>query len=140
MLLRCRSDRRWPSLHDSGLQCSSSDGGGSHRLMMQGNPFSGDNVRLPLFFCRRCTAPTRSEEAYLDELRVYVRQTEDDMKVSDRVYRKRLACCSSCSSLIAGTCRLCGCYVELRAALWYKSCPMTAPAWKAECGPAWQTG
>ena len=51
--------------------------------MMQGNPFSGDNVRLPLFFCRRCTAPTRSEEAYLDELRAYVRQTEQRPSVQE---------------------------------------------------------
>ena len=44
--------------------------------------------------------------------------------VSDEVYDRRIDICSTCPSLSnESTCLHCGCFVEFRARLGYKSCP-----------------
>lgn len=43
--------------------------------------------------------------------------------VSDDEYERRLKICTDCDKLNAGTCMLCGCYVELRAAAKVSHCP-----------------
>lgn len=50
-------------------------------------------------------------------------QLETDL-VEDELYIKRLDKCNSCPSLLYGhTCGHCGCFVQFRAKLAYKTCP-----------------
>ncbi|MBD8069051.1 hypothetical protein F7888_08675 [Bacillus sp. PS06] len=50
-------------------------------------------------------------------------QLETDL-VSDDLYEERLNQCKSCPALSGQfTCTHCGCYVEYRAKLAYKTCP-----------------
>ena len=40
--------------------------------------------------------------------------------------------CLHCSHLVDGTCLLCGCYVEARAASRFSRCPDTPPKWSSQ--------
>lgn len=46
-------------------------------------------------------------------------------------YAARLAACRACGHLAAGTCALCGCYVEYRAAQRERTCPDVPGRWRA---------
>jgi len=46
-----------------------------------------------------------------------------DIKSPDVLYEERLSICIECDMLLAGMCRKCGCYVELRAAVTKNYCP-----------------
>ena len=48
---------------------------------------------------------------------------EQELKVTQDIYGKRLSMCKACDNLISGMCIKCGCYVEIRAALKDKCCP-----------------
>ncbi|MDY3745248.1 MAG: DUF6171 family protein [Lachnospiraceae bacterium] len=37
--------------------------------------------------------------------------------------------CRQCDRLLNGMCRICGCFVEMRAAIKVKSCPDVVPKW-----------
>ncbi len=45
---------------------------------------------------------------------------------------RRLARCRSCPSLVRGTCQLCGCYVEYRAAFRLRNCPDLPSRWEGQ--------
>ena len=53
---------------------------------------------------------------------------EDD-RVPEEEYGSRLSKCRECGQLRRGTCALCGCYVEIRAARKAQRCPEVPPAW-----------
>lgn len=59
----------------------------------------------------------------------YVAGLDESVRVSETDYRARLAICQDCDQLFSGTCRLCGCYVETRAAKKGMSCPMVPARW-----------
>lgn len=40
-----------------------------------------------------------------------------------RKYQRRLSICKECEKLLSGMCRMCGCYVEMRAAIALRDCP-----------------
>jgi hypothetical protein len=44
-------------------------------------------------------------------------------------YARRLALCTACANLNRGTCAMCGCYVEIRAAKRAMRCPQANPKW-----------
>ena len=46
----------------------------------------------------------------------YVASLDESVRTPEDAYRARLAICEGCDQLLSGTCRLCGCYVETRAA------------------------
>ncbi len=66
-------------------------------------------------------------------LHTYIANLEPDIKVSQPIYEKRLQSCKECELLLDGMCRACGCFVELRAAVYKNSCPYDK--WKAESRP-----
>ena len=80
----------------------------------------------PRRYCRKCGTP-QTGEAFFERLRMIIKNTDEDLKVSEAVYRERLDQCMSCTSLLDGMCRICGCYVELRAALKKNACPAVHP-------------
>ena len=95
----------------------------------------GDQVMnsptLPRRICRRCLLREMDETEYFDNLHTYIRNLDEDLKVCDEIYAQRLAECKSCDSLLSGMCRICGCYVELRAVMKKNICPLVRPRWGA---------
>ena len=59
----------------------------------------------------------------------YVASLDESVRTPEDAYRARLAICEGCDQLLNGTCRLCGCYVETRAAKKGQSCPMVPARW-----------
>ncbi len=59
----------------------------------------------------------------------YVASLDESVRTSDADYQARLALCQECPELMNGTCRLCGCYVETRAAKKGQKCPMVPARW-----------
>ena len=77
--------------------------------------------------CVRCLLdglPGEEELAAL--LRERIAEMPEEERVPEAVRRGRLAVCLECGSLNHGTCALCGCYVELRAARRSRGCPRKA--------------
>lgn len=59
----------------------------------------------------------------------YVASLDEAIRTPEDAYRARLDVCRECPELMNGTCRLCGCYVETRAAKKGQQCPMVPPRW-----------
>ena len=60
----------------------------------------------------------------------YVASLDESVRTPEAEYRARLSLCQECAELMNGTCRLCGCYVETRAAKRVQGCPMVPPRWR----------
>lgn len=86
----------------------------------------------PRRFCRKCLTRDMEQTEYFRTLHEYIANLDADLKVSDAVYEERLAHCKECEKLYQGMCRICGCYVELRAVMKKNSCPLVQPAWVRE--------
>lgn len=83
-----------------------------------------------LRMCRKCLLREEDEEEYFQNLKQYIANLDDTVRVEQEVYEERLRICSSCENLLRGMCRLCGCYVELRAALRVRKCPGIPCRWE----------
>lgn len=59
----------------------------------------------------------------------YVASLDESIRTPEDAYRVRLSICQDCEQLLNGTCRLCGCYVETRAAKKGQQCPMVPARW-----------
>ena len=70
-----------------------------------------------------------SEAEYFKNLYDYIARLDEDVNVSDVVYEERLGICKECDNLVSGMCKICGCYVELRAVMAVKSCPAPGEKW-----------
>ena len=82
--------------------------------------------------CRRCLL---EDMAGASDVKAAVEKAVRDLPPSDRVSadtrRRRLDACRQCGWLLDGTCRLCGCYVEIRASVRRGRCPDTPDRWAA---------
>ena len=85
-----------------------------------------ENLRM----CRKCLPRQESWEEYFQKLSDYVNRMDEDLKVEQETYESRLALCAECGNLLNGMCRLCGCFVELRAAQKVKKCPDIPAKWE----------
>ena len=79
--------------------------------------------------CRKCLPGQNNEEAFYEDLSRYIQRMDEDLKVDQQTYEKRLNICSTCDRLMNGMCRLCGCFVELRAAKRAMHCPAAERKW-----------
>lgn len=86
----------------------------------------GEQLRV----CRKCLPRQESWEEYFEKLSDYVKRMDDDLKVSQDIYESRLKFCSECDKFMNGMCRLCGCFVELRAAQKVQKCPDIPAKWE----------
>ena len=77
----------------------------------------------------RCLLQAAGEAEMAQIIAEYVAALDDAVRTEEADYRARLAICQDCDQLLNGTCRLCGCYVETRAAKKGLSCPMVPPRW-----------
>lgn len=80
--------------------------------------------------CRRCLlADMQGERPLYEIIAEYLQAMPEEQKATETSYQNRLSVCKDCDALANGTCRLCGCYVEVRAAKAWQSCPDVPPRW-----------
>ena len=77
----------------------------------------------------RCLLKEAGEAEMAASIAEYVALLDDAVRTPKDVYHTRLTICRECPELLNGTCRLCGCYVETRAAKRGQQCPMVPPRW-----------
>ena len=77
----------------------------------------------------RCLLREAGEAEMAASIAEYVAGLDEAVRAEETVYRARLTICEGCKQLLNGTCRLCGCYVETRAAKKGMYCPMVPPRW-----------
>lgn len=82
-----------------------------------------------LLKCQRCLVYEMADADRYKNLYEYIKNLDDELKVTDERYQERLAQCKKCDFLLAGVCRICGCYVEMRAAIKQRSCPHEDRKW-----------
>ncbi|MDO4297127.1 MAG: DUF6171 family protein [Lachnospiraceae bacterium] len=90
------------------------------------------DVKEPRRFCRKCLTRDMGETEYFRNLHEYIENLDEDLKVSETVYERRLALCKECEKLLQGMCSICGCYVELRAIMKKNRCPLVKARWERE--------
>ncbi len=81
------------------------------------------------WICRKCLLKDLPEKNYLRNMYTYIANLSEDDKVSDKEYECRLMKCRECVQLINGMCRICGCFVEMRAVIAVRHCPDNDPKW-----------
>lgn len=79
--------------------------------------------------CRRCLLQDIDESGIYEAIQQRIATLPAAQKAPPEEYARRLGLCSRCDELISGTCRKCGCYVELRAARLGSACPHEHPLW-----------
>lgn len=79
--------------------------------------------------CKRCLLQDFAPEEYLENMRIYIQGLDEDIKTDQDTYQERINICQECSNLNEGICRLCGCFVEYRAAIKTKKCPEVHSKW-----------
>ena len=79
--------------------------------------------------CRRCLLKEIDQEEYFKNVFEYIASLDKETRTPEDLYQKRLAVCQSCDNLINGMCRVCGCFVEVRAAKKIQSCPGIPSRW-----------
>lgn len=88
----------------------------------------GEGLRV----CRKCLPGQGDKEAFYENLSSYIQRMDEELKVSQQTYESRLALCRRCEKLMNGMCRLCGCFVELRAVQKVRKCPDIPAKWKEQ--------
>ena len=74
--------------------------------------------------CKKCLIREMADmETVFRTIHDYIENLDVDVKTPAELYEKRLQTCTECEMLLAGMCRSCGCYVEMRAAAVKNECP-----------------
>lgn len=79
--------------------------------------------------CRLCLLQESGEQQLFEIVRQRIAAMPLAQKANPELYEQRLSLCRKCDQLISGTCRKCGCYVELRAAKKDGFCPHEHSRW-----------
>lgn len=69
------------------------------------------------------------EVEYFQNMYTYIANLPAEDKVSGKEYEERLSECRQCGHLLNGMCRICGCFVEMRAAVAIRHCPGAEKRW-----------
>lgn len=80
-------------------------------------------------FCKKCLLDKVMGEAEYKHMQDYINAIDSHIKTNEEDYRIRLNACMECENLINGMCKLCGCYVEMRAAVKKNYCPNIKRKW-----------
>ena len=80
----------------------------------------------------RCTLFEGGEADMAKHVHDDVDSLSADEKTDEAPCAARLLICRTCDNLLSGTCALCGCYVEARAAKKRQGCPKVPEMWGAE--------
>ena len=80
--------------------------------------------------CPRCLLDeVPGAEALAALNRQWIDALPEISRAGEAVYQKRLSACRACEHLAGGSCTLCGCYVEYRAAQAVRHCPDVPGRW-----------
>ncbi len=79
--------------------------------------------------CRRCLLDEIFEVNEYKNMQEYIRNIDKHIKTEDDEYKRRLNLCKECDNLINGMCKICGCFVEMRAAVKKNYCPDIRNKW-----------
>lgn len=79
--------------------------------------------------CKKCLLKDLSQEEYFKNVYEYLEQMDEELKAEEGEYQRRLSVCQTCDQLVNGMCRVCGCFVELRAAKKEQYCPSPKHYW-----------
>lgn len=80
-------------------------------------------------FCKKCLVRELKEGELFLTVRDYIAGLDESIRTPSVQYEERLAQCKECEKLFSGTCAVCGCYVEMRAAVKRNTCPLPKPKW-----------
>lgn len=79
--------------------------------------------------CRKCLLKDLNKDEYFKNIYEYISLLDESVKTSEPEYSRRLEICTQCEDLINGMCRVCGCFVEVRAAKIHHMCPAVHRRW-----------
>lgn len=79
--------------------------------------------------CYRCLLREMPEQEYFQSMYQYIEQLEEEIKTEKEEYETRLMICKQCNHLLNGMCRICGCFVEMRAIITKNYCPDIERKW-----------
>lgn len=79
--------------------------------------------------CKKCLLKDYPNAEYFTHLYEYINSLDEDIKVDDTEYERRLNLCVLCPEYYQGMCRVCGCFVELRAAIRENICAAPTQRW-----------
>lgn len=68
----------------------------------------------------------KDQKGFLD---TYLGRIPEEEKAQEDLYEKRLQACDSCPDYQNGMCRMCGCFVAVRAAVRKQYCPGVPGRW-----------
>ena len=80
-------------------------------------------------YCKKCLLKDMPENVYFKNLYDYIETLSDDIKADTKEYERRLSICKECDNLLNGMCRICGCFIELRAVIEKNYCPGMDRKW-----------
>lgn len=80
-------------------------------------------------YCRKCLLDKVFEEDEYKNLQDYLSSIGEEIKADDTEYNRRLEICKQCDNLFNGMCKVCGCFVEMRAAVKKNYCPDVNKMW-----------
>lgn len=80
--------------------------------------------------CKRCLLRGMADEDMYHRIQRTIESIPESSRCPQDVYEKRLASCKECEKLISGMCRVCGCFVEVRAARKSEHCPGVPRRWE----------
>lgn len=89
--------------------------------------------------CGKCLLSEFDMAFYAETVSDYIALIPEEKKTPAPEYNRRLDVCKACESLLDGMCGECGCFIEIRAAKVWMSCPCNK--WKSiERGTLNETG
>ncbi len=83
----------------------------------------------PKRICKKCLLYNFSNADYFANLYEYIDNLDEDIKVDEKEYDRRLNICIECPEYFEGMCRVCGCFVELRAVIIENTCADSMLRW-----------
>ncbi len=79
--------------------------------------------------CLRCLLDEADPDGIYRTVKERIDSLDESIKTDSETYLARLEICKCCDSLISGTCVLCGCFAQLRAAKAKMHCPDIPARW-----------
>jgi len=79
--------------------------------------------------CKKCLVRDFDEGELFRTMQEYIARIDEEIKTPREEYENRLQICTECDRLLNGMCGVCGCYVEMRAAVKHHYCPAVRKKW-----------
>lgn len=82
-----------------------------------------------------CRKMELAPEEYRTIMDRHIRHIDESLRTPEAIYQKRLELCNTCPYQQNKMCRMCGCFVEIRASRKNMYCPLIPPAWERISDP-----